>query len=246
MLPRSALLARCRALARPSPLARPYSNDSGRGSGGRVRELLASPVNWLIAANVGVYAAFYYYRDVLRERWAWRLYRGSFVVSNSRVFGGHPESLLGSMFMHSSPIHLLLNMTALGSFGPAVTDMLGRRGFLGLYFAAGLAGGASHLAYCRIAPQLRIPAARHVDYDTAAVGASGATSGLVAYVCARVPMATTYLFFIPVKNWIFVPLWLGYSGWSMYVGDSSIGHAAHLGGATVGLALALTRRRLRL
>jgi len=72
--------------------------------------------------------------------------------------------LITAAFLHANLIHLGFNMFALWVIGGPVEHFLGRARFLGLYFAAGLAGSAGALLQAPFAPT---------------VGASGAIFGIL-------------------------------------------------------------------
>jgi membrane associated rhomboid family serine protease len=72
--------------------------------------------------------------------------------------------LLTSMFLHGYLLHIAFNMYALWAIGTPVEQYLGRSRYIGLYFAAGLAGSAGAL--------LESP-------TTPIVGASGAIFGIL-------------------------------------------------------------------
>lgn len=77
-----------------------------------------------------------------------------------------------SMFLHAGFWHLIGNMTYLWLFGTNVEDYLGRRWFLVLYFAGGLAAALVHTV---LYPQVCVPL----------VGASGAIAAILgAYILA--------------------------------------------------------------
>ncbi len=52
--------------------------------------------------------------------------------------GHHAITLLSSMFMHASWMHIIGNMVFLWAFGPAIEDAMGRFRFLVFYLAGGL------------------------------------------------------------------------------------------------------------
>ena len=200
-----------------------------------------NPVHVLMGANVAVFCAFTALGSDARVS---RFFSRHMVLRPSNLRRGDYASLLGSVFTHLQPLHLLFNMLALQSFGGAALAMLGSGAFLGLYAAAGLAGSLAQVNYPRAAVALRAPARFSLPPDAAAVGASGAIAGLIAYVCVRVPSGTTTVLVLPVPNRIFLPLAASISAYLAWTsGDSSVGHASHLGGAVIGAVFALTRRR---
>jgi membrane associated rhomboid family serine protease len=103
-----------------------------------------------------------------------------------RPTSSHPEetTLLSYAFLHGSWLHLAGNMLFLWVFGDNVEDAMGHVKFLIFFVLCGIAGG---LAYAVMTP----------DPSAPLVGASGATSGVVA----------AYLMLHPkVKVWVLVTL----------------------------------------
>ena len=72
--------------------------------------------------------------------------------------------LITAAFLHASIVHIAFNMRALWWIGAPVEQYLGRARFLGLYFAAGLAGSAGALV---------------ASPNAVTVGASGAIFGIL-------------------------------------------------------------------
>lgn len=140
--------------------------------------------------------------------------------------------LITAGFVHVSLAHLAFNMITLYFFGPVLEIRLGMLGFITLYFGSELAAHGLTLALHRN------------NRSYAAVGASGAVSGVVFGFCLFEPFARLFLFFIPVP----IPAYLfaiGYVALSIMAMRQSqekgmtggIAHEAHLGGALGGLLL---------
>ena len=235
-LTRSAPRASCRLLWQP-----PRRLSSLASVLPRLYAPLRNPVNLLIGVNVSVWAV---YALLAGEHpsvraWYWR----NMVLRESNVRRGAFFALLGSTFTHLLPLHLLVNMMALHSFGGTALAMLGPRAMLGLYAASGLAGSLAQVNYPRIVRALDAPARYSLHTDAPAVGASGAIAGLVAYTCLRVRYGHVYILIVAVPNRVFLPLFAAGSGYCAWMyGDSSLGHASHLGGLIVGILLALVRK----
>jgi len=87
--------------------------------------------------------------------------------------GGEVFRIVTGGFLHAGPFHLLLNMVALYVLGTLVEPAIGTVRFLGIYFAALLAGSFGALLLS--------------DPNQVTVGASGAVFGLMgaAFVIAR-------------------------------------------------------------
>ncbi len=139
------------------------------------------------------------------------------------------DRLITSGFLHVDWMHFGFNMFALYSFGTSLLVLLGPVAFLILYFASLIGGDLLALFVHRA----------HGDYS--AVGASGAVSGLVFASIFISPGSSIGLIFFPIgiPAWIFGCLFLVYSIYGIKSQRGNIGHEAHLGGALVGLMVAL-------
>jgi membrane associated rhomboid family serine protease len=158
------------------------------------------------------------------------------------------ETVLTSMFLHGSFLHLLGNMVFLAIFGPTVEDALGRLRFLLFYLLGGLVAlGAQVL----IDPSSTAPT----------LGASGAIAAvlggyLLLYPRARVLTLVFIVFFVTIVEvpavillgfWFLEQLYLGASGLATPVGSEGVAYFAHVGGFLFGLVMirlfAARRRR---
>ena len=132
-----------------------------------------------------------------------------------------------SGFIHADPFHLFMNMLALYFMGPYLEITTGTVGFLIIYFASLFAGSAwTYVEHYR-------------DPNYRALGASGAVSGITTAAAVFYPFAQILLFFaIPMPLGLFAIAYIALSWWSARsrVGDG-IGHAAHLGGALMGVGI---------
>jgi membrane associated rhomboid family serine protease len=135
--------------------------------------------------------------------------------------------MITSGFIHGDPFHLFMNMLALFFLAPALEATVGTWVFLGIYLASLLAGSLwTYMEHFR-------------DAEYRALGASGAVSGVTSAAAIFYPLSTILLFFaLPMPFILFAVLYIGWSAWaaSTRVRDG-IGHAAHLGGALMGVAL---------
>ncbi len=140
--------------------------------------------------------------------------------------------LITGGFVHGSMGHLAFNMITLFFFGPVLEVQIGSIGFLIVYFGAEIAAHAFTLWLHKDTP------------GYAAVGASGAISGLVFSFCLFHPFQSIYLFFaIGIPAWLFAAGFVIFSVMAMRKRESAamggIAHEAHLGGAIGGLLLTL-------
>ena len=147
-------------------------------------------------------------------------------------FGPIPEelSLLTYMFLHADIWHLAGNMLFLWVLGDNVEDDLGHLRYLAFYLLCGIAGA---LAFALLRADSTVPL----------IGASGATSGLVAaylLLHPRVKMWAVFILRVPVN----IPAWGVLGGWAafqlvMVVADpvSPTAWWGHIGGFLAGAAL---------
>ncbi len=146
-------------------------------------------------------------------------------------------TLLTSMFLHGSWMHLIGNMLYLWIVGDNVEEVLGSFRYLIVYFACGLAGSLAQIA---------------VDPDslTPTLGASGAIAGIMgAYVIWFPHNQIRVLLFrfitvlpavIVIGAWIALQIWLGAD--SIHRGgqdQGGVAYLAHVGGAITGIVVAI-------
>jgi membrane associated rhomboid family serine protease len=146
-------------------------------------------------------------------------------------------SVLFSMFLHGSWLHLLGNMLFLWVFGNNVEDRFGRLRFLLLYLVCGYVAA---YGFALANPTL----------DQPLVGASGAVAGvlgayLVLFPRARVWSLVPVLLFVPLRlpAWFvlglwFVLQWLYSSGYGVS-GAGSVAYLAHVLGFVLGMFAAV-------
>lgn len=102
------------------------------------------------------------------------------------VLAGFPDGdyrpFLTSLFLHSSWLHLVLNMWLLWIFGDNVEDRMGSARFLAFYVACGLLATATHVYFNAVSA---IPT----------LGASGAIAGVMGAFYFLYPQARIVLWF---------------------------------------------------
>lgn len=146
-----------------------------------------------------------------------------------------PGSLLASLFMHGSLIHLISNMWSLWIFGNNAEDAFGRPGYFVFYIVGGLVASAAHIV---INPNSVIPV----------VGASGAIAAvmgayLVLYPRSRIVSIIPPFFFFPIaiRAWIFLGVW--FIGQFAFAGQlTSVAWEAHVAGFLFGVTVAFLLR----
>lgn len=138
------------------------------------------------------------------------------------------DRLISSALLHGDWMHLLFNMMTFYFFAPAVMMFFGIWKFLGIYVGSIIGGGLVSLWMHR------------KNYSYSAIGASGGVVGLIFAVIAIAPLSTIGLYFIiDIPAWIFGAAYLFFSIYAMRKQMGNIGHDAHLGGAAVGLLMAI-------
>jgi len=140
-------------------------------------------------------------------------------------------SILTSIFMHGSFLHLLGNMLFLWIFGNNIEDYLGRLRFIFFYLACGIGASLIHILF-------------NLNSTTPVIGASGAVSGvmgayLILYPHAKVrTLVFLFIFitFVDIPAFIFLIIWFAFQ--FLYAGgQSSIAWLAHVGGFILGILL---------
>jgi rhomboid family protein len=152
-------------------------------------------------------------------------------LSTDGLRHGYVWQLVTYMFLHAGWLHLLLNCWAIFVFGRDVETALGRKSFVGLYFASGIIGGlVQALAGVLIGGRFAEPV----------VGASAGAFGLVSAFAMLFPERQLMLllfFIIPVsmraKFLLLFSAALTVAG--LIFPMDNIAHAAHLGGMLTGI-----------
>jgi membrane associated rhomboid family serine protease len=145
-------------------------------------------------------------------------------------------TLLTSMFLHGSWLHLLGNMLYLWIVGDNVEEVLGSFRYLVVYLACGLVGS---LAQILANPDSVVPT----------LGASGAIAGIMgAYVIWFPHNQIRVLLFriitvlpavLVIGGWIALQIYLGADALRRAGDSGGVAYLAHVGGALTGIAVAL-------
>jgi len=146
--------------------------------------------------------------------------------------GKYLWTFITSMFMHGSFFHIFANMFSLFFIGSLVEKILGVKRYLYFYMLSGLLAGVFFVLLSLIFS---------ADFNTFAVGASGALFGLVGLLVLLTPNLPVFIMFIPI------PIKMKYAGpgilialWFISIaGNVPIGNTAHFGGLIVGVAYGL-------
>ena len=146
------------------------------------------------------------------------------------------ETLVTSMFLHGSILHVAGNMLYLFIFGAAVEEAMGHLRFLLFYFACGIAAALAMLAFT---PASTVPV----------IGASGAIAGVLGAYFVLYPRAKiltilpifVLMYFVEIPAIAYLLVWFIaqlYSGLTL-TGETAGGVAwwAHVGGFMFGMVL---------
>lgn len=137
--------------------------------------------------------------------------------------------LISSGFLHGSWWHLLFNLYALFSFGETLEAVIGGTNFLFIYFVSLIGGNVLSLYIHRFDSQ----------YST--IGASGAVCGIIFASIVIFPNMEIGMFLLPfsLTSWMYGLLFVLISIYGIKSRMSNIGHDAHLGGALLGMLVAV-------
>jgi membrane associated rhomboid family serine protease len=172
-------------------------------------------VQWLIAANVGVF-----FLQVT-------LFGAESVFG---VLGLDPNrfpaewwTIVTYMFVHGGLWHLAFNMLSLWMFGPRIENVWGARSFVYFYLWCGIGGAIAHLL---------------LEGGAGLVGASAAVMGVLLAYALRWPDEEVYVFGVLAMKTRWLVVWLALINLAMGIssmkGSSGIGWFAHLGGLAFG------------
>jgi membrane associated rhomboid family serine protease len=147
-------------------------------------------------------------------------------------------TLLSSMFLHVSVLHILGNMIFLFVFGPNIEVRFGRVKYLATYLVSGIAGAAATVvAALWTGSNLYVPE----------LGASAAISGVLAAYLVLLPrgkiLSIIGFFLIPISAYWFIGGWFVLQVLYQLGGiDTGVAYVAHIGGFAMGLVPALLIR----
>jgi membrane associated rhomboid family serine protease len=206
----------------------------------------------LIVINVLVFFFLQLPDDAFTYSWATvprEIATGQDIVRNVMVPGGYFQlgpspnpvylTLISSMFMHGSLLHLGGNMLFLYIFGDNVEHALGPIAFLAFYLGAGI---VASLAQVLVDPSSLIPS----------LGASGAISGVLAaylvfFPSNRVLVFAFYVTFLApavlvIGLWALLQFINGIGQIAVSEQTGGIAYMAHIGGFVTGLLVGLLSR----
>lgn len=145
------------------------------------------------------------------------------------LVGKDYKRLITSGFLHVNWLHLIVNMFSLYAFSESVELYLGVGQYLLIFFVSLIGGNLLSLFIHR----------NHGDYRS--VGASGAVCGIIFAAIAVFPGMKIGIFPFPfsVPAWIYGLIYVLYSIFGIRSRFNDTGHDAHLGGALVGMVIAI-------
>ena len=142
--------------------------------------------------------------------------------------GKYLWTFITSMFMHAGFFHLFANMFSMFFVGSLLEKIIGARRYVYFYLISGLSAGLLFVLSSLVFT---------ADYNTFAVGASGALFGIIGVLMILTPNLNVFIMFIPIPiklkyaaPGILIVLWL-----ISIAGNVPIGNTAHLGGLLSGL-----------
>ena len=202
-----------------------------------------------ILANIAV---FFYQLSLLsvNERLAEKFIYQMGMVPAALTYGRVPGAggyytLVTSMFLHGSLLHLGGNMLYLWIFGNNIEDSLGHLRFIVFYLIVGVVAAATHIYF-------------NAGSTVPTIGASGAVSGILgAYLMlfphARIKTLVPLGIFISVvylPAWVLLLFWIGlqflYQALEpMDPRAGGVAYAAHIGGFVAGFVLIHFFRKYR-
>ena len=167
------------------------------------------------------------------------IYENLTLSSQPKLVLSKPWTLLSYFFVHMELFHLLFNMMFLFWFGRILTDYIGHKKIVQLFFLGGLAGAAAYLLLLN-----------SFSYFIAKGPSllNGASAGVFAVVIAAAylrPKYEVYLFIFGAVQIKYIATF--YVIWSFIetVGSNAGGNIAHLGGAIMGFLFAFNFNRTK-
>lgn len=145
-----------------------------------------------------------------------------YIFSRESFFAGNYAVAATHMFLHANLLHLVVNMIALFAFGLPVEQQEGPLMLIAIYFVTGICAA---LLFSLVNPY-------------AAVGASGAVFGLLAFVALTKPFEFSFFPFVLPLPMALIAVIYTLATLMLLNEPSNIGHWAHLGGILSGTALA--------
>jgi len=183
----------------------------------------------IIIANVLVFVLELQGGNAFVHRWA--------LVPNRIMHGRALITVVTSMFLHGSWMHIIGNMVFLWAFGPKIEDAMGGGRYLVFYFAGGLVAMMAQMA---ADPFSRIPN----------LGASGAIAAVMGAFIVTFPRdrIRTFVFFLILFRVTYIPAVVLIGFWFLIqlfdagsvaqLHSGGVAYLAHVGGFLFGVITA--------
>ncbi len=173
----------------------------------------------LIIANV-IFSYKGFASDIFFDRY-------KFEVEKILIYKDY-KRLITSGFLHVNWLHLSFNMFSLYAFSGLVEGTLGTIKFVIIYFVSLIGGNLLSLFVHRN------------DSAYSSVGASGAICGIMFASIALFPgIGISFFGLFSLPSWLYGTLFIAFSIYAVRSRKDNIGHEAHLGGALIGMLIAL-------
>lgn len=183
---------------------------------------LAGIISWIVIIVTGVISYQGFNNHFFFEKY-------EFGVDKVRLYRDY-KRLVTSGFLHVNWMHLIFNMLGVYFFAGLLIAQLDWYGFLLVYFSSMVGGNLLSLLIYK----------NQGDYTS--VGASGAVNGGIFATIALDPGIR--IFFLP--GWLFGLLYIGLTIYGVRSKRDNIGHEAHLGGAMIGMLVAIALQPIAL
>lgn len=149
-----------------------------------------------------------------------------------------PWGIVTYMFIHKGFFHLLFNMILLYWVGKYFIHYFSQKLLLTTYIAGGIGGGILYmLAFSYL------PSFAHTNPNSYAIGASASVMAVFFAVTFYDPSRTLYLLFLGRIKMMHLALGFIVLDILMLPNGNAGGHISHIGGALVGMALGVWKKR---
>ncbi len=148
---------------------------------------------------------------------------------SAATFLAQPWTIITSMFTHGGLWHILVNMLTLYFYGSFLSQLVGNKNLLIIYFCGGILGNIFYLLLA-------------FNPNSIVIGASGAVFALGGALAVLTPRLKVYIFPIPVPMNLWIAVIGGFLILSLIPG---IAWQAHLGGLVFGLLAGYYFRKRR-
>lgn len=152
--------------------------------------------------------------------------RYKFQVDKIRLHKDY-KTLVTAGFLHVNWMHLIFNLIALYFFSGGLEAQLGELGYIIIYTASLVGGNLFSLLLHKR------------DGYFSSVGASGAVCGLMFASIALFPGFSISLFIISLPGWLYGLLFIAFTIYGIRSKQRNIGYETYLGGALVGMLVAI-------